>query len=839
MDPIQFIPLGFGAAVFVLLLVGTVSRGVSTFLSRLSRLLFSGFVTDSTRRRRTLESAYIDQTYRVYVARTILYTVLAGILGGIVGAYLITGALVVLPPVAATLAQLPSVMGEVLGNPDLEIVLSDTERLLLRVAGGIVLGSLAATLAYVFRWQIPQSNAEVRRRSINEALPRTVAFMYALSRGGTTFPTVMRTLGNNEAIYGDAASEVKVGVREMDLFNTDIISAVRRVAYRTPSEKWKTFSENLASVLQSGQSLPKFLQNQYERYQEEAEERQEEVLELLATIAEAYVTVLVAGMLFLVTILLVFGLTTTDTLLFLQMIGYLIIPLANAGFMVFLAQKLEQLGVARESGVSALEASEQSTTAPETESAGDRSLAVPETPTTSPDGGRSYAVESNLAQLRLYDRVGRVKSVIGSPLQTIFWHPTRLLYVTVPIALLWIAFRAPAAFAAEGVSVRVLDDVLIQAALFLLGTFAVVRELYKRRIDRIEAATPELLERLASLNEAGMSVVESLDRVRDSDLEVLSAEVDRIWSDVEMGANADEALVRFGKRVRTTSIARVVSLVTNAMRASGKLGPVLRIASTQAWSDLKLRRKRRQQMFTYLVVIYISFVVFLVIIIAVQEVLIPSLPQSISTPEGPNRLGVNADQFARLGEVDKAAYTLIFFHTALVQAVCSGFIAGQLGEGTLKDGAKHAAVMLGIAYIAFMLLSSPVASMVLSSQTTTDASITIESVSMSDGGFVILHEGEEEGEVIGRTEYLPPGTHKDVVVTLYDTPPDQFTVVAVPHLDTNDNQQFDYTGGEVDRTYPKGSYKVAVEADITYDPDANVTEGGFSLAAPPDVRPAG
>ena len=836
MEPIQFLPLGVAATVFALLLVGTISRGVSAFFSRLSRLLFSRFVTDSTRRQRTLESAYIDQTYRVYVARTILYTVLAGILGGVLGAYLITGTLAVLPAVLATLAQLPSVMGEVLGNPDLVIVLSDTERFLLRAAGGVVLGALSATLAYVFRWQIPQSNAEVRRRGINEAMPRTVAFMYALSRGGTTFPTVMRTLGNNQAIYGDAAAEVRVGVREMDLFNTDIISAVRRVAYRTPSEKWKTFSENLASVLQSGQSLPTFLQNQYERYQEEAEERQAEVLELLATIAEAYVTVLVAGMLFLVTILLVFGLTTTDTLMFIQMLAYLIIPLANAAFMLFLSQKLEQLGVARETGVGELDASDQSTTAPDAGS-DDRSLAVPETPTTSPDGGRSYAAESNLAQLRLYDRVGRIKSVIGSPLQTIFWHPTKLLYVTVPIALAWIALRGPAAFAADGVSIRVLDDVLIQATLFLLVTFAIVRELYKRRIDRIEAATPEMLERLASLNEAGMSIVESLDRVRDTDLEVLSDEVDRIWSDVEMGANADEALVRFGQRVRTTSIARVVSLLTNAMRASGNLGPVLRIASTQAWSDLRLRRKRRQQMFTYLVVIYVSFAVFLVIIISVQEVLIPSLPESVNTPEGPNRLGVNVEQFARLGEVDKAAYTMVFFHTALVQAVCSGFIAGQLGEGTLKDGAKHAAIMLGIAYVAFMLLSSPVASMGLSPQTTTDASVTIESVSMSDGGFIVLHERAEDGKVIGRTEYLPPGTHRNVVVELDGPPPDEFTVVAVPHLDTNDNRQFDYTGGEVDRTYPKGAYKVAVQAEITYDPDANVTSGGFSMRSPTAPTP--
>ncbi|QSG12992.1 Pilus assembly protein TadC [Halapricum desulfuricans] len=839
MEPIQLLPLGIVTALVGLVSLVFVSSGVSGFLSRVSRLAFDRFVVDSAERKRSLEAAHVDQTYRIYATRTYLYVLVAGLVGGTVGVYLVAGTLVVLPAVAATLAQLPSVMGEALGDPNLVIELSPLARDLLYAGGGIAVGSLAATLAYVFRWQIPQSDAEVRRRGINEALPRTVAFMYALSRGGTTFPTVMRTLGNNKEIYGDAAAEIEVGVRQMDLFNVDVISVLRRIAYRTPSEKWKTFTENLASILQSGQSLPTFLQSQYERYQEEAEQRQNEILELLATIAEAYVTVLVAGMLFLVTILLVFGLTTTDTLPFIKMIAYLIIPLANAGFMLFLMQKLEQLGIARESGVAQLESDDESTRALKASSAGKpRSKAVPETPTASADGGANAAVRSNLAQLRLYDRASRLKEIFAAPLQTIVWHPTHLLYVTVPLALLWVVFRMPDVLAGSGISVRVLDDVLIQAGLFVLGTFAVVREIYKRRIDRIEAATPELLERLASLNEAGMSVVESLDRVRDSDLGALSDEVDRIWSDVEMGANVQAALIRFGRRVRTTSIARVVTLLTNAMHASGKIGPVLRIAATQSRSDLRMRRRRRQQMFTYLVVIYISFFVFLVIIIAVQEVLIPALPESIQTPEGPNRLGVNAEQFARLGEVDKAAYALVFFHTALVQAVFSGFIAGQLGEGTLKDGAKHAAGMLAIAYVAFLLLSSPVASINFGAQPATDGEqVTVESISMSDGGFVAVYLDDEDRELLGRTAYLPPGTHRDVVIPL-DDPPDrtELEVVAIPYLDTNDNQRFDYTGNSTDRPYPAGSYQVSVEATLTNlnatdDSTANALRG--SRLAPP------
>ena len=109
-------------------------------------------------------------------------------------------------------------------------------------------------------------------------------------------------------------------------------------------------------------------------------------------------------------------------------------------------------------------------------------------------------------------------------------------------------------------------------------------------------------------------------------------------------------------------------------------------------------------MFTYLVVIYISFFVFLVIIVAVQEVLVPSLPNNVPTPDNTNQLAVNVDQFARFGQVNKAAYTLVFFHTALLQATCSGFIAGQMGEGSLKAGAKHAFVMVLVAYGILLLL---------------------------------------------------------------------------------------------------------------------------------------
>jgi len=836
MNAIGLSPLIVAAALVGLVFLVPHSRWLDTRVTRVSRQYFSRYVPeDAPDRRERLRAAYVDETYRSYAAKSYLVTATAAVAGVAFGVYITGGLLLLLPTVAAFVESLPSTMAAVLGPLIVVPTLTETQVFAVLTVGGAVIGLIVAGVTYWYRWERPRSHAEVRRRGINEGLPRTVAFVYALSRGGMAVPKVMRTLAENRDVYGHGADEISVAVRQMDLFGQGVVSSVRHVGQRTPSEQFKTFSENLASVLQSGQNLSAFLRDQYERYREEAEDRQEEILELLATIAEAYVTTLVAGTLFLMTILLVFGLTTANTLSFLKLLAYLLIPLANVLFIVYLSGKLELLGVGRGSSTGALRSAisdKHSLPAPTK-----RSDTAQRTDGGTVDAGDTVSLRRQLAT---YDRFARIKSVFSQPLQTLLRRPTSILYVTVPVAVASIALRAPRAINGGNVRIRLLDDILVQALLFVLITFAVVWELYSRRISKMEAALPELLDRLASLNDAGMSMVESLERVRESDLGPLSIEVDRIWRDLQYGANIDDALRRFGLRVRTTATTRVVTLLTNALRASGNVGPVLRIAGEQASSELTLRRKRRQQMLTYLVVIYISFLVFLVIIGAIQEVLVPSLPNNVPTPESTDKLSVDVTAFARFGNVNKAAYTLVFFHTALAQAVLSGFIGGQIGEGSIKDGAKHAAIMLTLAYIVFLVLSSPVAQVTFADQSVEGDTVTVDSTSLSSGGFLAIRVGSIDGEVIGHTQYLGPGEHSDVEIALDRNISEGTDLYAVPHLDTNGNERFDFTAdGSPDGTYPKKMTRIYDSATIT--PSGENRQGSLRV---PDigagfVRPSG
>jgi flagellar protein FlaJ len=689
-----YIPLVAALAILVTFLVARTDRRLDAALSALAFRLFSRERDDlDVTQKRLLWTAAIGTPYREYLTKTYLYALGTGIAGAILGVYAAVG-VVSLADVLGVAAnpELPS-PGIFTNAPDFSWVGPLTGRV-AEFDGLVFLGLLTAsgTLAaiggggaYLLRWELPSLRADTRRRQINATMPQMVAFIYALTRGGMAFPDVLRALSRNEEIFGEGATEFGVAVRNIDLFSVDLVTAVSDLSRRTPSQQFEKFTENLSSVLQSGRNLSDFLEEQYERYRDEAEEQQEEILELLATTAEVYVTLVVAGMLFLITILLIIGLTAGDTLSLVHILTYLVLPVANLLFLGYLSEVTSPLRAGRDPSPSA-----------------SVDAVSPGVPTRSDGGYTRQGSRANHERFRAYDRLRWIRETLASPFQTAIDRPVTIFYVTVPIAILVTAYRFPTAMVDGSIDVRVLDDLLVQAALFLLGTFTVVYEISKRRARRLEESVPDLLERLASLNEAGIAVVSSFDRVRGSDIGALDEEVERIWRDVQMGATVAQALDRFERRVRTPSITRVVTLITNAMRASNEIGPVLRIAAEQARADRRLRRQRRQEMMTYLVVIYVSFVVFLIVIGALDYVLIPNLPDTSGL--SPENLENAPAVFGSFSGGDKEAYRLAFFHTAIVQSTLSGLVGGMMGGGSIKDGAKHATVMLTITYVILMLL---------------------------------------------------------------------------------------------------------------------------------------
>jgi flagellar protein FlaJ len=692
---LQWVPLAAALAVLGVLVAERFSRRVEVFLTSVAYRRQGHELTVDEPLRQRLRAAGIGTPYRIYQSKTSLYAVSGAFVGTVLGGYVASAVLATLG-IGSIVDGLPAAPFTWVPDPLREPPVQETA---LLVGGAVVFGVVTGVGIRVFRWTIPSVVGDTRRRQIDAGMPRTVAFVYALSRGGMSFPDAMRSLSRNQGVFGAGAAEFAVGVRDIDVFGSDVVEAVKGISDRTPSEGLRRFTENLASVLQSGGSLAEFLENEYERYRDEAKEQQEEILELLATAAEVYVTVVVAGMLFLITILLVLGLTTGDTLFLVRLSTYVVLPATNVLFVAYLTDVTQPLRATRDSNEEILAAGAPGDTLglDGVGRVGDRSgLAA--------DGGYGETAgtgldRANAGRLRAFKRLRGVIRTLGSPVEALLQRPEVLLLVTVPLASLYVGAGLPGALEG-GFSSRAFDDLLVQAVLFVFGTYAVVYELSRQRLERLEGGLPDLLERLASLNEAGVSIVSSLDRVRRTDVGELNEEVERLWRDLQWGATVEQALDRFEKRVETAAVTRVVTLFNSAMRASNEIGPVLRIAADQARSDQQLRTRRRQTMFTYLVVIYVSFVVFVLVVAAIDTVLIPSLPAEPVATDAP---GSGLLSISREGTED---YRLAFFHAALIQSTLSGLVGGQMGEGSIKDGVKHATIMLGITYTVFLLFDA-------------------------------------------------------------------------------------------------------------------------------------
>ncbi|SDZ76854.1 flagellar protein FlaJ [Haloplanus vescus] len=691
----ELLPLVLVVVLALPILLSPVSERVSLLVSRLAVPIFGDYVERSSRRdwqQERLRSTHVGTTHRVFASRTLFLSGLAGAAGGILGVYVATW-LVDLFSISreAIFAAVPPALSFLAGLTRLQD-LTLLGLFVLFLFFGVTVGSVLGALTYWARWAYLDQLSNARASEIEATLPRTIAFVYALSRSGMPFPKVLQTLSRNEDIYGEAAREMGVAVRDMNTFSTDILTAIRRTADRTPSEGLAEFSDNLASVLGSGRNLSEFLRGQYERYQEEAEAQQEQYLELVSTLAEIYVTVLVAGPLFFITVLVVIGLVIEDTITLVRFIGYAGIPLASAGFVVYidsLTQRDTMTDVSRDVA----------------SSMGRGSGAL-----TASDGGVALEGE-NAERLAAYDQLRALRQWLNQPLRTVLEQPWVSFVVTAPLGVVWVFYRATPIPLGPS-ALQTLDGPVIEATLFAMGVFALFHEVHKRRIRAIERAVPDFLDRLASVNEAGMSIVESLRRIADTDLGGLEEEVDRTWQDVRWGADVSTALHRFAARTRVRMVAQSVTLITNAMSASGDLGPVLRIAANEAQETQRLRRERQQEMLTYILVIYISVLVFLGIIVALTVAFIPAVQQTAGgatgavggSAPGTGTGGSGVTSAFSGSSVNADAYNLLFFHMSAIQAVCSGLVAGKLAEGGVADGVKHAAGLLALTFVVFAFL---------------------------------------------------------------------------------------------------------------------------------------
>jgi flagellar protein FlaJ len=100
-------------------------------------------------------------------------------------------------------------------------------------------------------------------------------------------------------------------------------------------------------------------------------------------------------------------------------------------------------------------------------------------------------------------------------------------------------------------------------------------------------------------------------------------------------------------------------------------------------------------MVVYLVIIYMSFFVFLFVIAMLAMTFVPTMA---TAGKAATEVGAGG-QF--IGFFNPDLFIRVMFHASLVQGFFSGLVAGQMGEGAVSAGLKHSIVLSLIAWVTF------------------------------------------------------------------------------------------------------------------------------------------
>ena len=250
-----------------------------------------------------------------------------------------------------------------------------------------------------------------------------------------------------------------------------------------------------------------------------------------------------------------------------------------------------------------------------------------------------------------------------------------------------------------GLSLRPLMFVNFFGIGFLIMIYppARYRDNQMMKIEAIEKKFPDFLRDLAEYWKGGLSMTLAVRTLANSEYGALNPDIKKMSDQLSWGINFSDVLDMFAERVGTPLVKRAVSLVSEANKAGGKISDILVTAANDSREIQFLKSERERTIGSYIAVIWVSYMVFLGVIVVLAKVFIPAISSSNSGGESETigNMQINA--------VDPLFFLVVFFYGVSAQALGNGAMAGLMATGRLSTGMKHAGHMLIICIVLFNL----------------------------------------------------------------------------------------------------------------------------------------
>ena len=237
-------------------------------------------------------------------------------------------------------------------------------------------------------------------------------------------------------------------------------------------------------------------------------------------------------------------------------------------------------------------------------------------------------------------------------------------------------------------------DFIVFGLLTSIGPIGFYNHTKNKMKKEIEEQLPDFLREISNSTSSGMTIFDAIRSAAQGDHGRLTPELQRMASQLSWGIPIKEALENFAKRINTNSAKRIVLTINKALEIGGNTSTVFEAAAKEI-------DQVKAEMSLYAIVIFISFFVFLAVILIIDKTIFAAIFDLQQKMPSSTSIGGTNINFA---ELDHNMLKNTFFVFVLVQSIGGGLLGGFMMDGKLSSGVRYGFILVLVSFFIFKFL---------------------------------------------------------------------------------------------------------------------------------------
>ncbi len=240
---------------------------------------------------------------------------------------------------------------------------------------------------------------------------------------------------------------------------------------------------------------------------------------------------------------------------------------------------------------------------------------------------------------------------------------------------------------------KIVNIVMIMPFVFFMIPYLVMTLYEVKKVEAKMEIVPRFLRDVVDNVESGLDLIASIKSTQNNEYLVLNQEITKLVNQLSWGISFDKAFLRFAENVGSKNLKRDFLLIVEARRVGGHVEKLLRELSEKINSENLRIKERKSNLASNTFTGYISFIIFIFIIILTYNNLFLNLTENVQS-DGSFIADNNNDALSKI-------YLTLLTLMSYELAILSGFLFGLMQENNLISGAPHVVALVTITFIGF------------------------------------------------------------------------------------------------------------------------------------------